>query len=225
MMAGTLCVGGCHDGPLYALKHTNPYFVYKEWKADEALGTTDHQRRKELEQLAFCIERLTPERQQYWIEHLANVMEFDQSAEMRRLAVHAAGGITEGRGREIVEQGLKDEVTKVRMEACKSLARVGDEESLRLLATTAGSEMDIDVKHAAIASLGKFQSKIAVDALRMALSDRNPATQEIVVRSLRGSTGKDYGDDPQVWIAKLEGKTSEEEPQSIRVADKLRQLF
>jgi hypothetical protein len=55
------------------------------------------------------------------------------------------------------------------------------------------------------------------------LNDRNPATRELAVDSLRGATGKNYGDDPQVWIAALDGTPTEEAP--VRLADRVRDLF
>jgi len=59
--------------------------------------------------------------------------------------------------------------------------------------------------------------------LRLALADRNPATQNLAIASLRGATGKDYGDDPDTWIAALDGKPTEERP--TRFADRVRGLF
>ena len=100
--------------------------------------------------------------------------------------------------------------------------RDGDEEA-RLLAATAGSETNDDVKHAALAALGNHQNSISVDSLKIALNDRNPATRNLAVESLRGATGKNYGDDPQVWIAALDGKPTEEV--EIRFADRIRSIF
>ncbi len=214
---------GCQDGPLYALKAGNPYFVLKEWKDDELIGVTDHQRRKEMLHLASSIESMSDERQAFWTPHLEQVMKNDQSVEMRRLAVAAAGKIRDGSGRGVIKQGLKDESTKIRMEACKSLADLHDEDSLLLLAETLGSETTLDVKHVAMESLGKFDSPIATNALRSTLTERNPATQRLAIKSLRSSTGKNYGDDPQVWIAALDGK--EVPTAEVHIADRIREFF
>ncbi len=220
---GVMVTTGCQDGPLYALKAANPYFSMREWKEDELIGPTDHKRRHEMMNLAASMKSLPRERQTYWISHLEQVMKNDQSVEMRRLAVNAAGHIDEAAALSIIQDGLKDESTKVRMEACRALSRQKTDESARLLAETLGSETETDVRHAAMESLATYKTPIAVDALRVALADRNPATRSLAVSTLRDSTGKDYGDDPQVWIAVLDGKTPE--PAEEKIAQRIMNLF
>lgn len=223
LVASALSLSGCQDGPMYALKVANPYFSMKEWRADEKIGITDHQRRHELLGLASSIASLPQDRQAFWLDHLEKVVEADESPEMRRIAIHAAGRSSHPQAIEVVRQGTKDESTKVRMEACKSLQRLGTDDAALMLAETIGSETDLDVRHAAMKSLGGFQNKIAVDSLRLVLTDRNPATRGLAMESLRTSTGENYGDDPQAWIAALDGKPTE--PVPTRIADRVRNLF
>src|SRR5687768_10757879 len=82
----TISAAGCHDGPLYGLKVLNPYYSGKQWKADEAYGITDYKRRQELEKLVGSIRRLPKPRQAYWLRNLDQIMEHDESPDMRRLA-------------------------------------------------------------------------------------------------------------------------------------------
>jgi hypothetical protein len=226
LLTGTVALSavsltGCQDGPLYAMKTVNPYFTMKEWKEDEALGVTDHERRKQLAKLSETIDKLPPDRQDFWAGHLQQMLENDQSAEMRRLVVRAAGRLEGPAALKMIEQGLDDSSTKVRMEACRSLGMKSEnEDATRLLVAAIGTDTSQDVKHSALDALANHKNKIAVDSLRLALSDRNPATRTLAVQSLRGATGKNYGDDPQVWIAALDGKPAEETP--IRFADRLR---
>lgn len=216
-------ITGCHDGPMYGIKAANPFYSMKQWKADEAYGPTDHVRRQELTKLAGMMETLPPERQTYWFSHLRGVMENDESPEMRRLAVLAAGKSSVPQSSELLSKGLKDESLKVRLIACEMLGERKDEESTRLLAEVAGSTSDLDVRNAAYAALGKHQSKVAVDALKLALDDRDPATRSLAVASLRGSTGKNYGDDPQSWIAALDGQDVPEQP--VQLAERVKNLI
>ncbi len=218
-----ILISGCHDGPMYAIKAANPFYSLKQWKADEAYGPTDHVRRQELTKLADMMDTLPPERQNYWFSHLRGVMEHDESPEMRRLAVLAAGKSSAPQSFELVSKGLQDESLKVRLTACEMLGNRKDEESTRLLATVAGSTSDQDVRNAAYAALGKHQNKIAVDALRLALDIRDPATRSLAVASLRGSTGKNYGDDPQSWIAALDGQDVPEQP--VQLAERVKNLM
>ncbi|TWU56405.1 HEAT repeat protein [Rubripirellula tenax] len=223
VMSTFAAVAGCQDGPLYALKVANPYYSMKEWKKDEAIGVTDHERRKVLTQLADTIATMPANRQQYWSGHLKQLIENEQSPEMRRLAVRAAGAIQDPSALAMVEKGLDDESVKVRMEACEALGRRKGDDAARMLAATIGTETNQDVRHTAMTALAGHKSPIAVDSLRTALSDRNPATRSLAIASLRGATGKNYGSDPEVWIAALDGKPAAQV--ETRIADRVRDLF
>ena len=201
LISCALC--GCKDGPLYALKTVNPYFV-KEWGDDEGFGVTDHERFKQLEQLSQQIGEMSAQKQAYWAEHLTRIMENDPSPEMRRLSVVAAGKLQSDAALQLIEKGLDDESLKVRLYACEALRQRPGDASARLLASTAGTETDEDVRQAALAALANHQSPIAVDALRIALSDRNPATRDLAMSSLREVTGTNHGNSPDQWIAALD---------------------
>ena len=209
-----LCVvaAGCQDGPLYALKEANPWFSVRQWGRDEAIGVTDHTRREELMSLAETIDRLPADRQAFWNSHLQQIYANDKSPEMRRLVVLAAGKSVDPSMLELVQAGLDDDSLKVRMEACRALGRRPEEDAARMLATVLGKTQDKDVRHAAIAAIGRHPGPVANNALKLALQDRDPATQTLVISSLRQSTGRNYGDDPEVWIAALDGESVEERP-------------
>ena len=221
--AASCALCGCQDGPLYALKAANPYYSMKEWKEDASFGVTDHERRTQLSDLAENMDQLPEDRQKYWSEHLEQLIDNDESPEMRRLAIRAAGQMNDPSSIVLIEKGLDDESFKVRMEACQALGEQDNEEVTRLLAATVGTETNQDVKHAAMKALAGQSTPTAVDSLKLALTDRNPATRDLAMDSLRGATGKDYGDDPEVWIAALDGKPTEERP--TRFADRVRQIF
>ena len=229
---------GCHDGPLYALKAANPYYVMGDWKRDKELGVTDYQRREELAALSESIATMPAERQQVWVEQLTAMLENDQNPEMRRLAIQTAGNMNAVPTLELIEKGLDDDSFKVRMEACRALSSqatlASDQstEAARMLASTVGTETNDDVRRAAISALANHKSPFVIDSLKTALRDRNPATQTLVIDSLRGATGENYGDDPQVWIAALDKKTvSPANPGSpvdearTQIADRATNLF
>ena len=194
------------------MKKANPFFTMRQWARDEEIGITDHQRRLELQKLAEAMPQLPSERQQFWSTHLNQIFKNDESAEMRRLAVLAAGKSSDTAVLSLIEQGLEDENLKVRMESCRALGNRPEDAAAKLLATTVGKSQDKDVRHAAIAALANHPGAIASDSLKMALKDRDPATQSLVIGSLRQSTGKDYGSNAETWVAALEGKDVEEKP-------------
>lgn len=193
---------GCHDGPLYALKHVNPYFTLKEWREDREIGVTDHERRNQLLKLTDNIAGMSAKDQAYWAQHLQRIVDNDPSAEMRRLAINAVGKLRNPAAVAVIDKGLKDDNLKVRMEACRALGKRSDPQAVQMLAKVAGSETDQDVKHAAIAALGNHKSQAAVNSLRIALEDRNPATQHLAINSLKSVTGRDLGK-PNDWIRAL----------------------
>ena len=221
--SGLLAAAGCQDGPLYALKVANPYYSMKQWKEDEKYGLTDHVRRQEITKLVDSMPKLPKPRQAYWLGQLSQIMENDESPEMRRIAVMAAGQLNDPIADNIVREGFKDESVKVRLACCQTLGNRSDPEATRMLAETAGSVTDQDVRQAAFAALGKHKGPVATDALKIALEDRNPATRGIVMSSLRTTTGKNYGNDPDVWIAAMQGKPAEEQP--VRFADQVQKMF
>lgn len=206
---------GCKDGPMYALKTINPYFTMRQWARDEEIGVTDHQRRQELLSLVKTMPNLPPERQQFWSKHLEQIFDHDESAEMRRLALVAAGKSSDPAMLKLLEKGLEDDVIKVRMESCRALGYRREDQATRLLAETIGKSQNQDVRHAAIAALAEHPSQVAIDSLKLALEDRDPATQSLVIGALRQNTGKDFGDDPQIWIAGLDGKEVQEKPRGV----------
>ena len=223
LLASLGLLAGCQDGPLYAIKAANPYFSMYEWKEDEKLGVTDHERRKQLTTLVGSIGSMSDKEQDFWSLHLDRILENDENAEMRRLAIQAASKLRGERSLAMIEKGLDDESLKVRMEACRMLGTRKDEAATRLLASTVGTETDQDVRNAAIKALGNHNSPVAINSLRLALSNRDPATQNLAIDSLKGATGKNYGSDPEVWIAALEGKPATEKTESI--AERARKLF
>ena len=162
-------------------------------------------------------------KQEFWAGQLDQLIESDESPEMRRLVVRAAGRLNNPSSIPLIEKGLDDSSVKVRMEACQALGRMQGDEVTRTLAATVGTETSEDVRHAAIEALANHKNQIAIDSLKVVLSDRNPATRDLAVQSLKGSTGKNYGDDPQVWIAALDGKPTPEA--ETRLVDRIRNIF
>lgn len=188
---------------MYALKTVNPYFTMREWKQDRALGVTDHERRNQLLSLARKIGTMPEKDQQFWGTHLGRIVNNDPSPEMRRLAVLAASRAKTDNALAIIQKGLEDDSIKVQMESCQALGVRTEPEAARLLAGTIGSTTETDVKHAAIAAIGKHGGNIPLDSLKIVLREQNPATIDLAINSLKGVTGEDYGSDPNQWIAAL----------------------
>ncbi|QDV68152.1 HEAT repeat protein [Rosistilla carotiformis] len=215
-------LAGCHDGPLFALKTINP--VYRsQWAEDQKLGPTDVQRREELQRLVTSMPSLSDADQEYWLKHVEALLENDKNPEMRTLAIRALEGCRSQRVIDLCEKQLSDESIKVRMAVCDVLATRDEARSTQLLGETIGSESNEDVQMAAIAAVGKHRSPEAAQALKASLRSRNPAVRVASVESLGECTGKNLGEDPQVWVAYLDGKEVDEEKKSL--TRQMRDLF
>lgn len=225
LLLTTVVASGCHDGPLYALKEINPYFRHR-WQADETLGPTDHTRRAALESLSDNIGSMPPDEQLAWSDDLRLLLENDENAEMRRLAVQAAGAIRGDAGLQLVLKGMEDENMKVRQAACKALSQRSEAEAIAALAEAAGSDANGDVRLVAVKYLGSSNHPQAISALRTAVQSPDPAFQNVAIASLRQVTGQDFGRSPDAWVAYLDGKpVPEDEPQETRWAERIRNWF
>ncbi|QDS87315.1 HEAT repeat protein [Rosistilla ulvae] len=214
ILATCALLAGCHDGPLFALKTINP--VYRsQWAEDEKLGPTDAQRLEELQRLVASMPSLSDADQEYWLKHIEAILENDKNPEMRTHAIRALAGCRNSRVIDLCETQMTDESIKVRMAVCDVLGTRDESRSTQLLATTIGSESNEDVQMAAIAAVGKHRSPEAAQALKASLRSRNPAVRVACVESLGQCTGKDLGDDPQVWVAYLDGKEVDEQKKSF----------
>lgn len=220
-----LLCAGCHDGPLYALKHANPYFV-RQWKQDEALGTTDYQRKQELELLVRTVPSMTPAERSSWLVHLEKIVDNDPSPDMRHLALRAAESIEGAAALELVEGRLDDDSLKVRMAACDILGKRPEPEAATVLARVAGESTNLDIRQAALRALGGHGGPVAKDSLKLALQDRDPAIRLAAMQSLQQVTGQtDLGtSDPQAWVAYLEGQT-DTAGSSRSLGQRMRDLF
>jgi len=211
LLALFVFLAGCHDGPMYAIKRANPVYSLGQWKADERLGPTDATRAEELKTLLAQIDSMSPAEQERWLGELDKIMEHDNSAYMRGLAIRAAGRAGVAESISVIEKGLEDDDFKVRMVAASALAGRQEPRAVELLAKTVNSESNKDVRLAAIKSLGTHRGQTVTETLKLALQEPELAYRYAAIASLKDVTGKDLGNESAVWVAMLEGESSEAE--------------
>jgi HEAT repeat protein len=100
---------------------------------------------------------------------------------------------------DVLGRALRDSDAAVRAEACQALARIDSPQALTLLAEMLAQESDVDAKLAAVRGLGRYRDPRAVQALRSALDDQDPAVQYVAMQSLKDCTGVDMGNDVRRW--------------------------
>ncbi|MBI2481698.1 MAG: HEAT repeat domain-containing protein, partial [Planctomycetia bacterium] len=111
----------------------------------------------------------------------------------------------------------------VRIAACRAWGRRGGPEALDVLARTVSNDSDLDVRLAATTQLAKFQDRQSLEALAVALNDKDPALQHRAVQSLKSVSGRDYGDSVPAWRDYVEGR-SPVLPEPPSIAERLRSL-
>jgi hypothetical protein len=208
---GLLLLAGCADGPFYGIKQTMPW-IRSQWRADEKLGPTDHQRREELQELAGKLRRMPPDEQTRWLQLLEGVVAHDQSPLMRQLAVRTAGASDRPEAMPVIVAGANDKDSIVRMAACDVLGQRSEPEAITKLAELAGGDLDSHVQLAAIRALAHHEGTAVDDAMRQALEQNDPMMRLAAMEALKAQRGVDYGKDPAAWVAALDGKNPPNRP-------------
>jgi hypothetical protein len=124
---------------------------------------------------------------------------------------------------QVLEAGLGDENAAVRIASCRSLGANGGASSVGPLAQALRSDKEVDVRLAAAEALGRFKTPEAMQALVVALDDRDPAMQYVGVQSMKSITGKDYGGDMQAWRQVAAGETPPP-PKAPSLAERVRRV-
>jgi HEAT repeat protein len=148
----------------------------------------------------------TPEQREI-TDQLAKQMQVEPDPIVRQAVIRAIAEFRTPIAQQVLEAGLADENEAVRVACCKALGQRAEVASVKSLANSLRADEDIDVRLAAAEALGKIKSPEAVQAIRVALDDRDPAMQYAGVQSMKSLTGEDYGPDVQAWRQVAAGGT------------------
>jgi HEAT repeats/PBS lyase HEAT-like repeat len=140
----------------------------------------------------------SPEQRQI-SDQLARQMQIEPDPLVRRAVVRAIAEFRTPMAQQVLEAGLADDEPAVRVACCQALGRRAEAISIGSLANSLRTDEDVDVRLAAAEALGKTKSREAIQALIVALDDRDPALQYAGVQSMKSITGEDYGPDVQAW--------------------------
>jgi HEAT repeat protein len=156
-------------------------------------------------------------------DQLARQIQVEPDPLVRQAVVHAIAKFRTPMAQQVLEAGLADADEMVRVACCQALGRRQDVIAVASLANSLRTDKDLDVRLAAAEALGKIKSPEAVQALVIALEDRDPALQYVGVQSMKSVTGKDYGPDVQAWRQFAAGVTPLPE-KAPSVAERLRSV-
>jgi HEAT repeat protein len=157
-------------------------------------------------------------------DQLARQIQIEPDPLVRQAVIHSIRDFRTPMAQQVLEAGLSDQDKTVRVACCEALGERGDAASVSCLATALKGDKDVDVRIAAAKALGGVKSPEAIQALTVALEDRDPALQYVGVQSMKSITGKDYGPDVQAWRQVAAGQTPAVQP-APSVASRLRKAM
>lgn len=167
---------------------------------------------------------------------LASLLSREPSPPIRSELCTTLGQFNNPAADQAVRAALKDTTFEVRIAAAQALAKHGgrglaenvrnrqrEDATRSLLATTAADDGTLDVRLAAVRSLGQFDGEETKAALGVVLDDSNPAVQRRAIHALASSTGKDFGNDVRAWREYVKGGTPT--PRTETIADKMKTVL
>jgi HEAT repeat protein len=176
-----------------------------------------------IRQMAAQADETNSPEQSELANQLARQIQIEPDPLVRKSIIEAMAEFQTPLAQQVLEAGLNDSDVAVRIACCKSLGRRGEERSVDSLAKALREDREVDVRLEAAEALGNIKSPEAVQALIVALDDRDPALQYVGVESMKSITGKDYGGDVKAWRQLAAGETPIQ-PEAPSIASRLRKL-
>ena len=189
----------------------------------ERFGLTADQRIKEIHQRAKVARAAGETERSAYAKELASETLGEHDPRVRAEIVTVAAAFDESATRAICIGGLDDPDAIVRTAACDAWVEIGGDEAVRHIAHRYRSDKDIDVRLYAIRSLGSLGDISAVPVLAEALEAPDPAVQYRAVASLKEVSGRDFGNDVNVW--REWAADPEAADQNWSIAEAWRRLF
>lgn len=219
-----LSASGCSERPFQSWGLVDPW-SRKSWKEDEAYGPTYYTKREELKKRRGNIRSLSPEEQERLAIEMADRLRDEQHPVLRGDIIRTLAVLPSPTAAEALKQATADNDPDVRIIACEAWGKRGGGEARQALAQVLGSDTDPDVRLAATRELGRFKlDQEAMQALKLALDENNPALQNRAVESLKNMSGKDYGTDMVAWREYIDGGNPAMPPPAS-IADRLKSWY
>ncbi|HEY2251095.1 MAG TPA: HEAT repeat domain-containing protein, partial [Planctomycetaceae bacterium] len=178
---------------------------------DDAVGiTTPAQRLAAMKALAENADKQSPAEQERVTADLAKQIQDEQDPMIRRKIVDTLGHFNTASANGVLQAALADSDPWVRVVACQGWGRKSGPEAVEKLANLLSGDTNLDVRLAAAKAIGKTKDKAALQSLAEALSDSDPAVHYCVLGSLREISGKDYGNDVELWRSYAKGENPKE---------------
>lgn len=189
---------GCHEGPFWQSSAMYPW-VQKRWAEDEQIAETMYAKRSRLRELAKSASRMDPSEQQRVAGELLQILGNERSAVIRLEATRALGKIPGSVADRALAAALEDPEADIRVAAVQSLGKRPATVAVPLLRNTIGSDLDKQVRAAALRQLGTFEGEGVLESLALGLNEEDPALRYLAMQSLENVTDADLGPNITAW--------------------------
>jgi hypothetical protein len=191
-------------------------------KNAELYGPTANQRIKALEADAKQAKAEGGGREIEFTRGLVEQLLGEHDARVRCEIVAVAGMFDTPSALAICKGAMQDPDERVRARACGVWRERGGAEAVQQLANRCRADRELDVRLRAIRMLGELEDQAAIPVLADVLADPDPAVQYRAVAALKQVSGRDLGNDVNVW-REWAADPARAEPWSI--AEAWRKLF
>lgn len=171
----------------------------KALRDQEKYGYTADTRIKKLAERSKAVKSESTQSQLEFTQDLVRMMLEEHDPRVRGKILDTAAEYDTAAATAICKGALEDPSEMVRIKACDVWAKRGGDEAVQLLATRFQTDAELDVRLRALKMLGELKDKQAIPVLARALEDGDPAVQYRAVASLKKVSGRDLGNDVNVW--------------------------
>ena len=155
---------------------------------------------------------------------LARQIQIEPDPLVREIIIETIANFRTPLAQQVLQAGLHDEESAVRIASCHGLGLQEDPAAVINLEKTLRGENDQDVRLAAAEALGSIKTPDSIQALSIALEDRDPALQFVAVESLKSISGQDFGGDVRAWQQYANGEAPAIQERPVSLAEKIRKV-
>ena len=193
-----LLVSGCAEGPFWQMGRYSPWVVRK-WDAEEAVANTLFKKKREMNETVRVALAGTPAARDAAAATLAETALRDPILLTRLQAIKMLGQLNCQVSHDALDQLGHEPDADIRLATIEAWRKMPATSALPALQLLVGSDTNIDVRLSATRALGDFPGQASVNALRLALTDNDPAIQLRATESLGRVTGETFGANVARW--------------------------
>lgn len=200
LLSGVVLVGasGCAEGMLWRTGYLSPW-VRQTWEDEERVAQTSFSRKRQMTEAVDAVVDGPATQKNRVAKELQDVVFRNPIVLLRLHAVSLLGELDCETSVEALRSASKDQNNEIRIAAVKALGNLSGNVAIPILQEVVGSDTNGDVRLAATQSLGQFSDGQVLNALAMAIEDRDPALQVAAIESLEKVTGEKFGADVFAW--------------------------